>query len=102
MSILSTEQFLTILQKITRRGIIKSTKSSCYVLTFSQNESRFLLHKLYDNATIYLDRKYKRAKFFENSCRSAKELAELLAGENGEDCDVNPVVNEDSNESSSL
>ena len=102
VSILSTEQFLTILQKITRRGIIKSTKSNCYVLTFSQHESRFLLHKLYDNATIYLDRKYKRAKFFENSCRSAKELAELLAGENGEDCDVNPVVNEDSNESSSL
>ena len=102
VSILGTEQFLTILQKITRRGIIKSTKSSCYVLTFSRHESRFLLHKLYDNATIYLDRKYKRAKFFENSCRSAKELAELLAGENGEDCDVNPVVNEDSNESSSL
>lgn len=102
VSILSTEQFLTILQKITRRGIIKPTKSSCYVLTFSRHESRFLLHKLYDNATIYLDRKYKRAKFFENSCRSAKELAELLAGENGEGCDVNPVVNEDSNESSSL
>ena len=35
-------------------------------------------------------------------CRSKQECLELLAGENGEGCDVNPVVNEDSNESSSL
>ena len=64
------------------------------------NDAEFA--ELYDNAAIYLDRKYKRAKFFENSCRSAKELAELLAGENGEGCDVNPVISEDSNESSTL
>lgn len=36
------------------------------------------------------------------TCRSKQECLELLAGENGEGCDVNPVVNEDSNESSSL
>lgn len=40
--------------------------------------------------------------FFKDYCRSTKELVELLASENGEDCDVNPVISEDSNESSTL
>ena len=38
----------------------------------------------YTNATIYLERKYQKAMFFKNNCRSAKELAELLLTQNGE------------------
>lgn len=56
----------------------------------------------YNNYSIYLERKFKRAMFFKDHCRSTKELVELLASENGEDCDVNPVISEDSNESSTL
>lgn len=72
-------------------------------LKFSQENSRILLSYLYSNCNIYLTRKYKRALFFNTkNCRSAKELAELLASENGEDCDVNPVISESSNELSTL
>ena len=41
------------------------------------------LNYIYENSTIYLDRKYKRYEFFRNS-HSVKELSEFLASENGE------------------
>ena len=92
VSILGTKEFLGTLVKLFNCGHIKTTKSNCFNLVFSQNKSRKLLHLLYDNASIYLNRKYNRAMFFENACRSAKELAELLKSENGKDCDVNTVL----------
>lgn len=73
-----------------------------FEIRFSQNNSRDLIKYLYDDCTIYLERKFKRAMFFKNNCRSAKELAELLASENGEDCDVDPVISEEIKESSTL
>ena len=73
------------------------------VLKFSPNSTRELLNYLYNDCTIYLDRKFKRAQFFmQENCRSSQEWLELLASENGENCDVNPVISEDSNESSTL
>lgn len=39
---------------------------------------------IYDNSTVYLDRKYNRYLFFKNNCRSSKELEELLESEIGE------------------
>lgn len=74
---------------------------STLILNISLTNSLDFLDLIYNNSSIYLDRKYKRYKIFK-TCRSKQECLELLAGENGEDCDVNPVVNEDSNESSSL
>ncbi len=68
------------------------------VLNVSSTNSLDFLDLIYNNSSIYLDRRYKIFK----TCRSKQECLELLAGENGEGCDVNPVVNEDSNESSSL
>ena len=56
----------------------------------------------YNDCSIYLERKFKRTIFFKDHCRFTKELVELLASENGEDCDVNPVISGDSNESSTL
>lgn len=72
-----------------------------FVLNISQPDTLKFLDYLYEQASIYLDRKYKRYKIFKN-CRSKQECLELLASENGEDCDVNPVISEDSNESSTL
>lgn len=69
-------------------------------LKYGIKASKNILNKLYENSTIYLDRKYNRYLFFKNNCRSAKELAELLASENGEDCDVNPVLTEEIKKSS--
>lgn len=49
-----------------------------------------LLHYLYDDITIYLDRKFE---LFKKYCRSYEESYEGLESKNGEGCDVNPVVN---------
>lgn len=62
------------------------------ILKLSVNSSKKLFKLLYKDSSIYLNRKYKRAIFFKENCRSAKELAELLQSENGEDCDVNTVL----------
>lgn len=36
-----------------------SRKNNCYYLSFYGDKMRMLLHKMYDNSTIYLERKYK-------------------------------------------
>ena len=105
LSILGTESFLNKIAELLNSdkiAINKDKRSSVYILNFSVNETRKFLDLLYTNATIYLTRKFKRAIFFKNNCRSAKELAELLEGENGEDCDVNPVISGETKESPTL
>lgn len=69
-----------------------------YVLTFSRTESRTLCYYLYANSNIYLDRKYNRAQFFIEGRRSIKEFIELQQTNNGEDCDVDPVINSETKE----
>lgn len=92
-SFLGTFEFLSKIKEILEdyqiySGSIKQdNRSNVYELKFSQNNSRKLLKLLYENSTIYLDRKYKRAMFFKENCRSAEELAELLQSENGEGCE---------------
>ena len=103
---LGTDTFLQEIQTILNINshiYLNHQGDSVKQLKFSQENSRILLSYLYSNCNIYLTRKYKRALFFNTkNCRSAKELAELLASENGEDCDVNPVISESSNELSTL
>lgn len=60
--------------------------------SFNTSESLKLINILYDNATIYLDRKYKLYKFFKNGSRSLKEFNELQEGKIGELCDENTEV----------
>lgn len=72
-----------------------------YVLVISLPDSMKFLDFIYKDSTIYLNRKFNRYNIFKN-CRSKQECLELLASENGGDCDANPVVSEDSNESSTL
>ena len=49
-----------------------------------------LAYYLYNNSTIYLQRKYE--KYLEY-CRLYKELYRELLGKNGEGCEANAVVN---------
>ena len=109
-SILGTQNFLKSIQEcissITENSIYSSVIADkrmleTFVLNISQPDTLKFLDYLYEQASIYLDRKYKRYKIFKN-CRSKQECLELLASENGEDCDVNPVISEDSNKSSTL
>ena len=104
LSILGTEKFLNKIAALlnSNKIAVKDPRSSVYVLSFSVNETHELLDLLYTNSTIYLTRKFKRAMFFRDDCRSAKELAELLEGENGEGCNANPVISDETKESSTL
>ena len=63
-------------------------------LSFKRSESLILMKYLYENASIYLDRKFKLYSFFKNGCRSLEEFNELLLTNIGENCDVNPEIND--------
>lgn len=65
----------------------------------SQRLAMKILHTLYDNCTVYLDRKFELFNYF---CRVYEESQTILASENGENCDVNPVITEEIKESSVL
>lgn len=98
-SIISTFEFLNEIQNILKNLNINSKltsdkrfKHNTKILDFKNKESDQFINYLYDNATIYLTRKYNRYLFFKESCRSLRELDELLTSEIGESCDANPEV----------
>lgn len=59
-------------------------------LTVNGRNGLEMLHKLYNNATIYLERKYDKYLEF---CRLYEESYKLLEDNIGEDCDVNTEIN---------
>lgn len=60
--------------------------------SFNTPESIKLINILYNNANIYLDRKYELYDFFKNGSRSLKEFNELREGKIGELWDGNTEV----------
>ena len=106
-ALLGTHQFIHELENnLPCKGFYPNTgdkysKETCE-LRFTVSNSKIFLHYLYDDATIYLNRKYNRAIFFYDDCRSAKELAELLESEIGEGCDANPEISSEIKESEPL
>lgn len=109
VSLLGTMNFLKVLQtylieyeKTIKTSILTDKRmKNTYVLSVSTTDAESFLDYLYKDSSIYLDRKFNRYKIFK-SCRSKQECLELLVGENGEDCDVNPVIIKDNNESLTL
>lgn len=59
---------------------------------FNSNDTIDIINKLYDNANIYLNRKYKLYQFFKNGSRSLEEFSEWLEDKIGEPCDGNTEV----------
>jgi hypothetical protein len=96
INIVGTEQFLTSINKMFKnKGYIRSKKSKkydnkSYSLTFSDAPSRKLARLLYENATIYLDRKYEKYLEF---CRLEEESSRRLSSKIGEGCDADTEVN---------
>ena len=70
--------------------IHSSSSGNTYVLNTACRKAMVLLHYLYDDCSLFLDRKYN---LFINFCRSYEESYESLGGKIGEDCDVNSEVN---------
>lgn len=96
LTIVGTKSFLTSINCLfSNKGYIRNKSTENYTnqafeLKFSDIPSRRLARYLYENATIYLDRKYE--KFLE-FCRLEEESSRRLSSNIGEDCDVNPEIN---------
>lgn len=93
IGIVGTKEFLSEIIKyipefpgLNERDSLKNV----YTVNASLKKGMLILHYIYDNCTIYLDRKYQLFNYF---CRSYEKSYELLEGKNGEDCDVNTVLN---------
>ena len=71
-------------------------------LSYSKDDGILFINYLYNDASVYLDRKYKLFEFFKNGSRSVKEFAELLSGNIGEASEMgNTEINSGIKESES-
>lgn len=80
----------------------KRHSEKTFSLEFNKENGISFINYLYSNSSIYLQRKYNKYLFFKNGSRSIQEWNELLSTKNGELCDENTVVIEESNKSSTL
>ena len=96
ISIVGTENFLKSINSLFgNKGYIKNKscknwENKAYSLSFSDVSSRKLARYLYENATIYLQRKYNKYKEF---CRIEEESSRRKSSKIGEGCDANTEVN---------
>ena len=95
VNLVGTENFLKSINKLFgNKGYIKNKsctnwENKAYSLSFSSVPSRKLARYLYENATIYLDRKYLKYLEF---CRIEEESSRRKSSKIGEGCDANPEV----------
>lgn len=80
----------------------KRHSENTFSLSYSKDDGILFINYLYNNSSIYLDRKYKLFEFFKNGSRSVKEFAELLSGNIGEASEMgNTEINSETKESES-
>lgn len=101
-SVIGTLEFLTVLKSylpVDSGTITKKNKSeNTYTLQFSRKQAFSVLYYLYNNSTIYLNRKFKKYKDF---CRIYEESYILSETKIGESCDANTEVNSETKKSES-
>ena len=91
LNMLGTKSFLTTLNSLFgNKGYLISVSNNTYELSFSDVPSRKLARFLYENSTVYLDRKYKKYLEF---CRIEEESSKRKSSKIGEGCDANTEVN---------
>jgi DNA-binding Lrp family transcriptional regulator len=95
LTIVGTESFLNSINHLfSDKGYIRNKSTENYInqafeLKFSDVPSRKLTRYLYENATIYLNRKYEKYLEF---CRLEEESSRRLSSNIGEGCDANPEI----------
>lgn len=103
ISIIGTPEFLTSLQEhINIRSYLYQDKrhtDRTKYLIFHKEEGIQLINYLYNNSSIYLNRKFKLYSFFKNGSRSIQEWIELQLGNIGEspemdDAEINLEIKE--------
>ena len=96
LTMVGTESFLNSVNHLfsnkgyVRNKSIKNYNNQSFELKFSDLPSRKLARYLYENATVYLDRKYEKYLEF---CRLEEESSRRLSSNIGESCDANPEIN---------
>ena len=94
-SLLGTSEMLTFIQNLffKENKLTRNNKNNdvTYVYALSGQKAYTFLSIIYNNATIYLDRKYQKFKNWKN-CRPKVKALGLLEGKIGEDWDVNPEL----------
>ena len=72
------------------------------ILEFHKKEGIDFINYIYNDANVYLDRKFKLYEFFKNGSRSVKEFAELQLDNIGESPEKdNTEINSETKESES-
>ena len=100
LNMLGTKSFLTTLNSLFgNKGYLISVSNNTYELSFSDVPSRKLARFLYENATVYLDRKYKKYLEF---CRIEEESSKRKSSKIGESCNANTEVNSEITKGSEL
>jgi hypothetical protein len=105
VSFLGTKEFL---DKISEYSQIKSSyrhdrrhTEFTWILAYHKESGIKLINYLYNNCTIFLDRKYKLYEFFRNGSRSVQEWTELSSSKiGGSPIEGNTEVIEETKESS--
>lgn len=77
----------------------KRHSDKTFTIEYTKENTVKIINWLYSDCTIYLNRKYQKYNFFKNGSRSIQEWNEWLSTKNGEVCDDNTVVTEESNDS---
>lgn len=104
LNILGTEDFLTGIKDnlpvkynyVLGYNDLKQNNLTRTLIITGKNGLEILFY-LYENASIYLSRKYEKYKEY---CRLYEESYKLLESNNGESCDANPVITEETKKSS--
>lgn len=91
LSIIGTESFLKSINMLfgNKGYLFKNSTNNTYELSFSDVSSRKLARYLYENATVYLQRKYNKYLEF---CRIEEESSRRKSSKIGEGCDANTEV----------
>lgn len=66
----------------------KRHSKEIFYLDWNKENSIKFINYIYNNSTIYLDRKYKLYNFFKKGSRSVEEFTELLETNIEEDCSL--------------
>lgn len=93
-NLLGTTSFLESVKKYlnidSKLSILHSKEQSITkFISLSDKKAFKVCYKLYNNSTVYLDRKYEK---FVEYCRLYKELYKELESNIGESCDANPEI----------
>ena len=80
----------------------KRYSENTFLLSYSKDDGILFINYLYNNSSIYLNRKYRLFEFFKNGSRSVEEFAELLSGNIGRASEMgNTEINSETKESES-